>query len=167
MNTWDMRFLSDAKHHSSHSKDPSRRVGAVFVRDNNILSIGWNGFPRGIADTPERLNHRETKYKYVVHAEMNGIYNATHNGVSLNGSTVYVHGLPICSHCALGLIQVGIVRAVMVVEDMPERWKESFALTRELFNEAGIGCETNYVSRPVELDHNIKETLEKLSKSAL
>lgn len=160
MNTWDMRFLSDAKHHSSHSKDPSSRIGAVFVRDNNILSIGWNGFPRGIADTPERLNHRETKYKYVVHAEMNGIYNATHNGVSLNGSTLYVYGFPTCDKCALGLIQVGVKRVVVQYDEIPERWKDSFDLAKDLFKEAGIKYETIMTGRPIELDHHTKAALE-------
>jgi dCMP deaminase len=55
-------------------------------------------------DTPTRYAIRETKYKLVVHAEMNAIYNATYNGVGLDGATIYVHGLPVCSECAKGII---------------------------------------------------------------
>ena len=58
----------------------------------------------------------KTKYKYVVHAEMNLIYNATFNGISLDGSTVYVYGLPICSECAKGLIQVGVKTSLLCVK---------------------------------------------------
>ncbi|WXU00611.1 MAG: hypothetical protein Ctma_1337 [Catillopecten margaritatus gill symbiont] len=49
-----------------------------------------------------------SKYKFVVHAEMNAIYNATYSGTSLDGTTLYVYGLPTCSECAKGIIQVGI-----------------------------------------------------------
>ena len=72
---------------------------------------------------------------------MNLIYNATYNGVSLNGSTVYVTGLPVCSECAKGLIQVGVKEVIMPAEDIStalDTWKESFELTTALFEEAGI-----------------------------
>lgn len=147
MNNWDRRFLSDAKHHSSHSKDPSSKIGAVFVKNNNILSIGWNGFPRGIEDSDERLNNRELKYKYIVHAEMNGIYNATHNGVCLADSTLYAYGLPVCDKCALGVVQVGVERVVMeynIKNPRIEQWKDSFELAFEIFDEAGVVYETIY-----------------------
>ena len=61
-------------------------------------------FQRGIKDSEERLNNRERKYELVVHAEMNAIYNASLNGVSLKDSTLYVYGLPICDECAKGII---------------------------------------------------------------
>jgi len=98
-----------AKQISSWSLDPSTKVGAVVVGKNGqIVSQGYNGFPRGVKDSPERLNTREEKYKYVVHAEMNCIYNACRNGASLNDTTLYVYGLPVCSECAKGVVQVGI-----------------------------------------------------------
>jgi len=90
---WDQRFLDLAKQISTWSKDPSKKVGAVAVGKNKeILAQGYNGFPRGINDSFTRLHDREEKYKYIVHAEMNVIYNACHNGVSLHGSTIYVYG---------------------------------------------------------------------------
>jgi dCMP deaminase len=134
---WDKRFINLAREISTWSKDPSTQVGAVIVNDERrILATGYNGFPRGITDNDWRYQDREQKYKFVVHAEMNAIYNATYNGISLNNSTLYVWGLPVCSECAKGVIQVGIKRIVMPKLDFPERWVESFRKTRELFSEA-------------------------------
>ena len=70
---------------------------------------------------------------------MNCIFNATYNGVSLDGATIYVTGLPVCSECAKGLIQVGIKKVVMPrIDDMPEKWRESWKLSQAMFDEAGI-----------------------------
>ena len=69
---------------------------------------------------------------------MNTIYNATHNGVSLDGATMYVTGLPTCSDCAKGIIQVGVKRVVMEKVDIPDHWQDSWNLTKSLFNEAGV-----------------------------
>jgi dCMP deaminase len=140
MNKWQVRYLNLAKEVSTWSKDPSRKIGAVAVGKNGqVLSQGFNGFPRGILDSNERYNDRETKYKYVVHAEMNCIYNATLNGVSLEGSTLYVWGLPVCSECSKGIIQVGIKEVYWSTEDdIPPIWEESLKLTTALFNETGL-----------------------------
>lgn len=139
---WDARFLDLAQHVASWSKDPSRKIGAVAIGDKGqVLAQGYNGFPRGIEDSENRYNVREEKYKYVVHAEMNCIYNASWNGVSLNKSKFYVYGLPVCSECAKGLIQVG-VKSILVkvpeVEATPLIWKQHEKLSKELFREAGI-----------------------------
>ena len=137
---WNNRYLDLAKHISTWSKDPSRKIGAVAVGSKGeILAQGFNGFPRGINDTDERLNNREEKYKYVVHAEMNVIYNASLNGVSLENAELYVYGLPICSECAKGIIQVGIKKVYLLVEgDVPPMWVESWHRTRGMFQEAGV-----------------------------
>lgn len=136
---WDERYMSLAKEVSTWSKDPSSKIGAVAIGDKGqVLSQGYNGFPRGIEDTKTRYDNRETKYKYVVHAEMNVIYNATYNGVSLNGATLYVYGLPVCSDCAKGIIQVGIKKVVVPRMDIPQVWKESWQRTTQMFNEAGV-----------------------------
>lgn len=142
---WNQRYLQMADGVAGWSKDPSTKVGAVIIGDKGqVLSTGYNGFPRGIADSSERLNDRATKYKYVVHAEMNAIYNASYSGVSLAGATLYVHGLPVCSECAKGIIQSGITRVVipapMMCKDIPDKWKESWELTKSLFAEAGVRC---------------------------
>jgi dCMP deaminase len=140
---WRDRYLELAKQVSTWSKDPSRKIGAVAVGDKGqILAQGFNGFPRGILDTEERLNEREVKYKYVVHAEMNVIFNASLNGVSLNGADLYVYGLPICNECAKGIIQVGIKRVYILVDgEVPPVWVESWNNTRSMFIEAGIEFE--------------------------
>lgn len=139
---WDLRFLEMARFLSSWSLDPSSKIGAVAVSPTRqILSVGYNGFPRGISDTEERLTKRELKYEYVVHAEKNLVYNACHNGISLNGSTVYVYGLPICSECAKAIIQVGSRRVICAVdhdEPMNQKWADSWIKSKELFAEVGI-----------------------------
>ena len=140
---WRNNYLSLAKNISTWSRDPSRKIGAVVVGSKGqILAQGFNGFPRGIDDTEDRLNDRETKYKYVVHAEMNAIFNACLNGTSLDGSTMFVYGLPVCSECAKGIIQVGIKHIAFLVEDdIPPIWTESWDRSRALFEEAGVTYE--------------------------
>lgn len=143
--TWDQRYIDLAKHISSWSKDPSTKIGAVAIgKHGQILSTGYNGFPRKIDDLEERLNNRETKYKYTIHAEMNCIYNASLTGISLEGATLYVTGLPVCEKCALGIIQSGIKNVVMSFpKDLPETWSVSGQIAVEMFMEAGV--EVKYV----------------------
>ena len=139
LNKWDKRYLALAKEVASWSKDPSTQVGAVTVGNKKeVLSQGFNGFPRGIIDSEDRYNNRETKYKYVVHAEMNAIYNATYSGVSLDGAVLYVYGLPICSECAKGIIQVGIKKVIIEKSKELDNWNESVALSQKMFDEAGV-----------------------------
>lgn len=140
MSKWEQRYINLAKEISTWSKDPSRKIGAVAIGQNGqVLSQGYNGFPRGIFDYDDRYTNRETKYKYVVHAEMNCIYNATLNGVSLQHSTLYVWGLPVCSECAKGIIQVGVQAVYWSTDqEVPPIWQESLKLTTDLFYEAGL-----------------------------
>lgn len=139
---WKIRYLRLAREISLWSKDPSKKIGAVAVNSKGqLLATGYNGFPRGIADDPEIYDDRELKYKYVVHAEMNVIYNASYNGQKLDGGVLFVWGLPVCSECAKGVIQVGIKHVVMPVMEVPEHWLESWAFTQKLFSEAGVTWE--------------------------
>jgi dCMP deaminase len=140
MNKWTRRYLDIAKNVATWSKDPSKQIGAVAVGDKGqMLSQGYNGFPRGVKDTNARYEIREDKYKYVVHGEMNAIYNACNSGVSLNGATLYVTGLPVCSECAKGIIQVGIKKVIMEYpKDIPDFWRDSMLLTKQMFQEAGV-----------------------------
>jgi dCMP deaminase len=135
-----LNYLELAKNIANWSKDPSTQVGAVAVgKHGQILAQGYNGFPRGIIDSEERLNTRELKYRYTVHGEMNCIYNAALNGTSLDGSDMYVYGLPVCSECAKGIIQIGVKRVFACYpETVSQKWTESGALTSEMFNEVGI-----------------------------
>ena len=137
---WGDRYIHLAKEISTWSKDPSTQVGAVVIGNNGeVLSQGYNGFPRSIKDTPQRLKNRERKYNLVVHAEMNAIYNASLNGVSLKGSTLYVYGLPICNECAKGVIQVGIDKVIATrPADYNKEWDESIKDAKALFKEAEV-----------------------------
>lgn len=143
---YDHRYLDLAKFFSAWSKDPSTQIGAVAIGEKGqVLSQGYNGFPRKVNETEERLTVRETKYKYVVHAEMNCIYNASYNGAKLDGATMYVYGLPVCHECAKAIIQVGIKRVVIpfdCIQDLPDRWRDSTKLTMNMFDEAGVEYDT-------------------------
>jgi len=131
---WDIRFLDLAKLIGSWSKDPSTQVGAVIVDDNHrIISVGYNGFPKGIEDN-ERLQDRETKYKIIVHGEINAILFANK---SLKGCTLYTVPFEPCPRCAGLIIQSGIKRVVSPKNKIT-RWEEDFKITRELFQEANI-----------------------------
>jgi dCMP deaminase len=138
-NKWDQRYLKLAYGIAQWSKDPSSKIGAITVGSKGqVLSQGFNGFPRGLKDDFSRLHDRETKYKYVVHAEMNAIYNATYNGTSLDGATLYVYGLPTCYECAKGVIQVGIKRVVMPNQKIEGKWLDSWLTSMSFFDEAGV-----------------------------
>lgn len=138
LNKWDKRWLEIAGVVSTWSKDPSTQIGAIAVKDKRLVSTGYNGFPRGIQDYDDRWNNREEKYKYVVHAEMNCIYNANYHNQSLKGSTMYIVGLPVCHECAKGIIQAGVVRVVAQFKDAPLKWARSTEITEKMFKEAGI-----------------------------
>lgn len=137
MADWDRRFLDLARHVSTWSKDPSTQVGAVIARPNRtVASLGYNGFPRGVADTPERYGHRETKYRMVVHAEANAILSA---GERLDGCALYVTPFFPCSQCAAAIIQAGIERVVVGGDILaPARWAKDFVLAARMFSEAGV-----------------------------
>lgn len=132
---WDARFIGLAEHIASFSKDPSTRVGAVIVDPaHRILSMGFNGFARGVQDTPERLNDRETKYEMVVHAEINAILFAK---CDLDGMILYTYPLPPCARCAALIINAG-VKEVVAPPVTQERWVTSCSLALDMFYEAGV-----------------------------
>lgn len=135
---------------ASWSKDPSTQVGAVLVGpDREILSVGYNGFPRGVMDFEHRLNNREEKYRLVVHAEINALMNAARNGICTKHATMYViarsvatgakwGGAP-CIRCAVETIQSGVSRVIVPEPmDMPETWVKSCAEGRAVLEEAGV-----------------------------
>lgn len=134
---WDKRFLDLAVHISQWSKDPSTKVGCVIVnKDKTIITVGYNGFPRGVDDTDERYLDRETKYLMVQHAEANAIASAKE---PLDGYTAYVTHHP-CSNCTGLLIQSGIKRVVTTepASDFADRFAKSFAASKTMLSEAGI-----------------------------
>ncbi len=114
---WDEYFMGVAILASQRSKDPNTQVGACIVNDDNkIMSVGYNGFPRGCSDDEfpwerEGGKESETKYPYVCHAELNAILNA--GGNDLKGCRIYVALFP-CNECAKAIIQCGIKEVIYI-----------------------------------------------------
>ncbi|WP_407385802.1 deoxycytidylate deaminase [Ruminococcus sp.] len=121
--SWDEYFMGIAMLAAKRSKDPSTQVGCCIVsQDNIIISTGYNGMPKGCSDDefPWDREGEQTKYPYVVHAELNAILNA--NGRDLRGSRVYVALFP-CNECAKAIIQSGISEIAYLYDkyaDTPE-----------------------------------------------
>lgn len=135
---WDIRFLEMARLIAGWSKDPSTQTGAVIVRpDKSVASVGYNGFPRGIMDLPERYDDRDTKYSFIIHCEMNAVLSA-HSHVK--GHTLYTWPLLSCDRCAVHMIQAGITRAVATScpPEIADRWEPILAESRRRFEEAGV-----------------------------
>ncbi len=131
---WDQRFLDLAEHVAQWSKDPRTKVGAVIVDEKKrVVSVGYNGFPRGVSDTDERYEDRPTKHLFVAHAERNALDNAP---LSVDECTLYSPLLP-CNECAKSIIQKGIARVVSYV---PDRDGSGFnwQITSTMFIEAGV-----------------------------
>ena len=135
---WDKNFLALANTVSMFSKDPSTKVGAVIVDDDNrVVSIGYNGFPKGIKDD-HRLDNRELKYDMIVHAEANALLFAN---APVKGCTIYTWPFQPCSRCASLIIQAGI-RRVVSVESEDQKWSSNFQLAHDMMTEARIEIET-------------------------
>ena len=110
--SWDEYFMGVALLAAHRSKDPNTQVGACIVDPGKIIvSTGYNGFPHGCSDDeyPWDREGEETKYPFVVHAELNAILNC--HGRSLEGATIYVALFP-CNECAKAIIQSGIKEVV-------------------------------------------------------
>ena len=135
---WNKWFLGLAQYISTASKDPSTKVGAVIVdEERRVVSLGYNGFPRGIEDTKERLENRDLKYKIVVHAERNALLFARG---PIKGCTIFTYPMMPCAVCASMIIQSGIKKVVAPKSDNP-RWIQDMELSTKLFEEAGVVLE--------------------------
>lgn len=127
---WDIRFLRLAKEIASWSKDPSTKVGAVIVDDDNqIVSTGYNGFPFCFPDDEEEYANRELKLQRIIHGEMNAIFNAKR---SVRGCTLYTWPFMSCDKCAPHMLQAGITRFVApdTPSEIKERWHDSIELSK-------------------------------------
>lgn len=133
---WDEYFSGVAKLSALRSKDPSTQVGACIVNNKKkIVGVGYNGFPTGCADSifpwGNQGDRIDTKYPYVVHAEMNAILNST---TSLENGTIYVTLFP-CCECAKAIIQTGI-KEVVYCRDYKDT--ESNFASKKMFDAAGV-----------------------------
>ncbi|MCD7737044.1 MAG: dCMP deaminase family protein [Lachnospiraceae bacterium] len=136
--TWDEYFMAVAKLAGMRSKDPNSQVGTCIVsEDNKILSMGYNGFPKGCSDDEfpwEREgDEADTKYPYVVHSELNAILN--YRGGSLEGAKLYVSLFP-CNECAKAIIQAGI--KTVVYDDDKYEGSVSVLLSKRMMDAAGV-----------------------------
>ena len=134
--SWDEYFMGIAMLAARRSKDPSTQVGACIVsEDNIIISTGYNGKPKGSScdEFPWERTGEQTKYPFVVHAELNAILNA--NGRDLRGSRVYVALFP-CNECAKAIIQSG-VKEVLYLSD---KYKDTMATlaSKRMLDAAGV-----------------------------
>ena len=136
--SWDEYFMGVAKLAGLRSKDPNSQVGSCSVSpDNKILSIGYNGFPRGCSDDvfpwSREGDELDTKYFYVTHSELNAILN--YHGTSLEGSKIYVTLFP-CNECAKAIIQSGI-KTVVYAQNKYDG-TPSVEASKKLMNAAGV-----------------------------
>ena len=142
---WDEYFINIAEQVKLKSKDIKTQIGVVIVgKDNEIVSTGYNSFPRGINDDVEERQERPEKYFWFEHAERNAIYNAARIGVSTKDCTLYLsHWFP-CADCARGIINAGITKIYCERPDSNNKsssFTESFKRSEEMLLEAGVEVE--------------------------
>ena len=124
---------------AERSKDPSTKIGAVLVKDGNIIGTGYNGFARKVLDLPERYNDRETKYSYVVHAEDNVVLTCARLGTATLNSTLYTQSYP-CNSCMKSIIQGGIIEIVLhsMWPMSHSKWEKLSDISKIMVKETGI-----------------------------
>jgi dCMP deaminase len=138
---WVDYFRGIAHQVKLKSKDVRTQIGAVVVgKDNEILSTGYNSFPRGINDELDERQERPEKYYWFEHAERNAIYNAARIGVSLKDSTMYLTCGISCSDCTRGIINSGIKRVYLERGQgaQGKLWDEHEIRSIQMFKEAGV-----------------------------
>ena len=134
--SWDEYFMGIAMLAACRSKDPNTQVGACIVSPENIIiSTGYNGMPKGCSDDefPWERTGADTKYPYVVHAELNAILNA--NGRDLRGSRIYVALFP-CNECAKAIIQSGVSEVIY----LSDKYRDSMTdlASKRMLRAAGV-----------------------------
>lgn len=142
---WDIYFKNIAETVKQKSKDNSTQIGAVIVgKDNEIISTGYNSFPRGLDDEVKERQERPEKYNWFEHAERNAIYNAARIGVSVKDSTMYLTtGVP-CIDCARGIINSGIKKVFCVKGEnishglKGNHWEENLTKAETMLIECGV-----------------------------
>ena len=137
---WDDYFMAIAMVVTTKSLDSNTKHATLLVDDHHrIVSIGYNGPPRGIDDSLV-TQERPDKYYFFEHGERNAIYNAARMGLTLKGCTLYVLGHP-CADCARAIIQSGIIEVVYGAvrnEAFEDRWKKSIDAASWMFSQAGV-----------------------------
>ena len=141
---WVEYFRKLAHQVKEKSKDENTKIGAIIVgKDKEIVSTGYNSFPRGLKDNIRERQERPEKYFWFEHAERNAIYNAARIGVSTKGCTMYLScGIP-CSDCTRGIINSGITRIFCERGDITKgkHWEENYERSWSMLEEAGINVQ--------------------------
>jgi dCMP deaminase len=138
LDKWDARFLQVAKLAAEWSKDPKAQVGAVIVDpQGQVAGVGYNGFPKRVEDSADRLSDKKVKNEMIVHAEENAVIGA---GVRARGGTIYVVGKPVCPRCAGTIIQAGLrcVVAEPPTSGTDSHWDEVGKYSIDMFDEANV-----------------------------
>lgn len=136
--TWDEFFMGVAQLSARRSRDPNTQVGACIVKDNKIVSTGYNGMPRTCDDKDLPMTRNSTmwlenKYPYIVHAELNAILNAP--TTNLKDCTIYVTLFP-CNECAKAILQAGITKVVYLEDKHPD--DDIYVAAKKMFRLSNI-----------------------------
>ena len=157
---WNKRFLELAKHISSWSKDKTK-VGAVIVdpETKQVIGMGYNGFPRGVDDTEERINDRETKLHFICHAELNAILNSNR---SVRGCEIYVYPTLMvpnsCPECSKAIVQSGIKKVLGYKrKTIEKRWADLEKFSSDILYEGGVVSDNS-----TEEEESLQEKYENL-----
>lgn len=163
--SWDDYFMGIAMLAAKRSKDPNTQVGACIVsgecsdglNSNTILSVGYNGLPIGCSDDEFPWDNKgellETKYPFVVHAELNAILNA--RGKSLQGSKLYVALFP-CNECCKAIIQSGIREVIFLSDKYAET--DTVKASKRMFSASGVKLTQLKPSiKKIELSLDVKD----------
>lgn len=140
---WDQFFILLAQTIANKSKDRSTKVGAVIVGpDNEVRSIGYNGFPRGVDDNIDARHERPLKYLWTEHAERNAIFNAVRAGICTKGCKLYLNWEPFpCTDCTRAIIQSGITQIIgpnIKFNSTNPDWIKNFEISKQMLEEAKI-----------------------------
>jgi len=139
--SWDSLFMTMVYLVAMKSKDTHTHIGAVIVGpDNEVRSVGFNSFPRGINDNVPDRQERPEKYHWFAHGETNAVYNAAMVGISVKGCRMYTNGVP-CTGCVHAIMNSGIKEVIVdAVWDAHNynQWKGQADRTKQMFEEGGV-----------------------------
>jgi dCMP deaminase len=141
--SWDVWLMKQVYLVASKSKDNSTKIGAIIVKNNRVLSVGFNGLPTGVDDAPTDRNIRPNKYMWFEHGERNAIYSAARYGIETNDALIFTQAIPCCD-CGRAIIQSGIKEVVIhgpfedILHSIRDHWNESCFVSETMFKESGI-----------------------------
>lgn len=138
---WDTYFMNMVYLVAAKSKDPSTHIGAAIVTpDNQVVSTGYNGYPRGVPYVDPSREERPEKYFWYEHGERNAIYHAARHGICTRNCKIYTNGIP-CADCGRAIIQAGISEVItdrQWDDTSSHKWSEHAERTLIMFKETGV-----------------------------